>query len=379
MASLTELANNHWLLQFHVGVKRKSVRIGKMSRRAAEGVRDHVERIISSRFNGNLLEQPTQEWVRGINPRLKGQLMRSGLLMAESSVTLGEWTQAYIDSRKDVKIRTQARLKYARKMLLDYFDEHRPLGSITSGEADEYRRFLAIKYADNTVRRQCSRAKQFFRAAMRRKLIGDSPFGDMKQLVVRANRQRDHFVTREDAVKVIDAAPDARWKLLFALARFGGLRVPSEASVLTWADVNWGERKITIRSSKTEKHASGIRIIPIFPEIAPHLDALFEVPPDPNASEALNSLVLGSIVAEGKNLCKPMEKIILHAGLKPWKKMWMNCRSTRATELREKFPEHVVVEWLGHTAAVAREHYFRVTDDHFAAALGEPKKEQVEK
>ena len=378
MASLTELNNSHWLLQFHIDVKRHAVRIGKMSRRAAEGVRGHVERIISSRFNGNLLEQPTQDWIKGIKPKLRKKLVETGLLETEARITLGEWTQQYLDSRKDVKFRTQSRLKYARNLLLDYFDENRELASITAGEADEYRRFLSLKYADNTVRRQCSRVKQFFRAAVRRKLIGDSPFADMKQLAVRANRQRDYFVSREDAMKVIEAAPDPRWKLLFALARFGGLRVPSEASALTWSDVNWAERKITIRSSKTEKHASGIRIIPIFPEIAPHLDALFIRDPDPNASEAVNALVLGSIVSEGKNLWKPMEKIILSAGVKPWKKLWMNCRATRATELREKFPEHVVVDWLGHTAAVAREHYFRVTDDHFAAALGDPKKEKVE-
>ena len=32
------------------------------------------------------------------------------------------------------------------------------------------------------------------------------------------------------------------------------------------------------------------------------------------------------------------------------------------------FPTHVVCEWLGNTESVAREHYLRVTEDHFHAA-----------
>jgi hypothetical protein len=33
------------------------------------------------------------------------------------------------------------------------------------------------------------------------------------------------------------------------------------------------------------------------------------------------------------------------------------------------FPTHVVCEWLGNTESVAREHYLRVTEDHFQDAI----------
>jgi integrase len=46
------------------------------------------------------------------------------------------------------------------------------------------------------------------------------------------------FVTREEAHAVMDACPDAEWRLLFALSRFGGLRCPSEHIALRWADVD---------------------------------------------------------------------------------------------------------------------------------------------
>ena len=60
----------------------------------------------------------------------------------------------------------------------------------------------------------------------------------MKDCKVTANRDRDYFVTLDEAKRVLDACPDAQWRLVFALSRFGGLRCPSEHSLLKWEDVD---------------------------------------------------------------------------------------------------------------------------------------------
>src|SRR5438046_9388898 len=67
-----------------------------------------------------------------------------------------------------------------------------------------------------------------------------------------------------------------------------------------------------------------------------------------------------------------MERIIKRAGVKPWPKLFHNLRSTRQTELTEKFPSHVVCAWLGNSRAVAQDHYLQVTDAHFVQAVKEP-------
>ena len=82
---------------------------------------------------------------------------------------------------------------------------------------------LLTKLAENTQKRVCGRAKQFFASAVKHKLISANPFSDMKCALVE-NRERDHFITREEAVAILDACPDAQWRLLFALSRYGGLR-----------------------------------------------------------------------------------------------------------------------------------------------------------
>jgi len=75
-------------------------------------------------------------------------------------------------------------------------------------------------------------------------------------------------VSREDIARIIEMAPDAEWRLIISLARFGGLRVPSEVLLLKWSDVDWERKRIRISWPKTEHHdGRENREIPIFPEL----------------------------------------------------------------------------------------------------------------
>ncbi len=51
-------------------------------------------------------------------------------------------------------------------------------------------------------------------------------------------------------------------------------------------------------------------------------------------------------------------------------KPYHNMRSSRETELVKNHPLHVVTAWLGNTPKIAMKHYFQVTDDDFAEAIG---------
>ena len=72
------------------------------------------------------------------------------------------------------------------------------------------------------------------------------------------------------------------------------------------------------------------------------------------------------------NLRTQLTRIIERAGLTAWPKLWHNLRATRETELAEKFPMHVVCEWIGHSQAVAAKHYLQTTNEHFELAATPP-------
>ena len=87
--------------------------------------------------------------------------------------------------------------------------------------------------------------------ALRRKVIDDNPFGSLKSGPTPSRYSR--YVTPGEIERVIDACPDAEWRLLFGLARYAGLRIPSESHGLTWSDVDFDRGRLTVRSPKTER------------------------------------------------------------------------------------------------------------------------------
>ncbi len=161
-------------------------------------------------------------------------------------------------------------MKQARRTLVDYFGEEKPLAEIHEGDAELWRLDLIGKgLADATVAKRCQHAAQFFARARRQKLVESNPFAPLPSSS-RPNPSRMVFISHADIEKVIAACPDVEWKLIFALARYGGLRTPSETLRLRWADVNWETGRMMVRSPKTERHPGGeSRLVPIFGELRP--------------------------------------------------------------------------------------------------------------
>lgn len=355
--------------------KRKTVRLGKVSQRQAEAVRGHVEHLRAATLTGAAPPDETSRWVSALPDLLRKRLEAVGLVAAaepepvpepEPKLTLGAFLADYMAKRVDIKPSTRVALEQTVRYLVKYFGADKPLKDITAQHAAEWRFHLKGKLADNTVRRRCGVAKQFFGAAVRKRILAENPFADLKS-TVRGNPAREYFVTRAEAQKVLDACPDAEWRLIFALCRFGGLRCPSEVLGLTWGDIHWAEGRFTVHSPKTEHHpGKGTRVVPLFPELLPHLRAAFDQA-EPGAEYVITRYRLPN-----QNLSTQLRRILRRAGLKPWPKLYQNLRSTRQTELADTFPIHAVCQWLGNSRAVALEHYLQVTEEHWSRAAQIP-------
>ena len=351
--------------------QRRPIRLGRVPIKTARTIKTHVEALVAAALAGNSPDPETSAWVGSRDSVMYDKLAAVGLVLPRvpkpqaDAATLGGFLDQYLAGRTDIKPSTRCNLEQVRRNLLEFFGADRPLATIAPGDADDFRLFLLGRLADNTARRNCGRAKQFFRAAVRKRLILSNPFADMKGCAVRANPNRLYFVSREDAQRVLDACPDAQWRLLFALSRFGGLRCPSEHLRLRWGDVDWERGRITVHSPKTEHHEGGeSRQIPLFPEIRPYLEAVWE------QAEPGTEYVITRYRNGNANLRTQLERIIRKAGLEPWVKPFQNLRSTRETELAETYPIHVVCAWIGNTAAVAAKHYLQITDADFDRASG---------
>ena len=367
MASIShEKKNGHRTIQFAgADGKRRSIRLGKANKKTAEAVKTKVEELVACSITGSLPSDETSRWVVSLHDVLRNRLAAVGLIEGSGTpATLKAFLDDYVGKRSDVKGATRINYGHTVRNLVAYFGPSKNIRSITPGDADDWRLWLVTheKLADDTVRKRCGNAKQFFKSAVRSKLLPSNPFEDLAS-AVRGNPDKEYFVTPQEAESVLAECPDVEWRLLFALSRYGGLRCPSEHLALRWTDVDWGAERVTIHSSKTEHHPGGkTRQIPLFPELLPHLREAFEL-----AGEGAE-FVITRYRGTNKNLRTQLNRIIKRAGLKVWPKLFQNLRSTRETELNEDFPTHVVCKWIGNSPKVAAKHYLQVTDDHFRRA-----------
>jgi len=271
MASISRETNGRKTIQYMApDGKRRSIRLGKVSQRAAEAVRTRVEHLVGACITGHAIDDESSRWVAGLDTKLHDKLSAVGLIQKRDSLTLSSFLDSYIKSRTDVKPSTATVYGHTRRNLIEHFGADNSLRDITPGDADDWRLSLIRQdLADNTVRRRCGIAKQFFGAAMRRKLVSSNPFTDLVA-TVRKNTRRLYFISLGETQKVLDACPDAEWRLIFVIeSLWSACGAPRETLQLRWEDADWARNRITIRSPKTEHHPGGeSRQIPLFPEPA---------------------------------------------------------------------------------------------------------------
>ena len=374
MASVLKDGNG-WRIRFYDGNgDRKQIRLAGVNKATAEKIGRHVDVLNAAKSSNDAgIDRQTALWLADLEQNIHDKLSGVGLIEQRVTSVLGDFIAGYIERRSDVKPGTRMNFQTCERNLVDFFGYDKPLRSITLAGATAFRKWLTDheKQAENTLRRRCGPARQFFAAAIKAKLIDENPFDGMP-VTVSGSKEKERFISEAESQKILKACPDVEWRLIFSLCRYGGLRCPSEILPLTWKDILWDSSRIVITSPKTERYKGReSRVIPMFPELAGVLNEAYELAfnrlTDPSAT--VNGPVITRYRDAGQNLRTTFEKIVKRAGLVPWQKPFQNLRSTRETELMETYPSHVVVAWIGHSEAVARKHYLQTTDAQFEKAI----------
>ena len=381
MASIAREKNGHRRILFVApDGRRPTIRLGKVSQRAAEGIKYRVEQLLESLNLKRPMEADLAQWVADLEPRMAKKLAQVGLIPkpeAKADTLLGSFIKDYIQGRVDVKPATKEVWRQGEMGLLEFFGADKPLHEINPGDGDNYKlHLIGKKLAPMTIRKRLQFATMIFRASVRRRLIPASPFADVSIKASMPDRSR--FITRDETAQVLESCPSLDWRVIVCLNRYGGFRCPSEVLSLRWQDINWAGGKVTVTSPKTEHHpGKDSRVIPLFPELRAILEEAFEAAPDGVVyvvDEKYRKAAMGKSGWRNCNLRTTFEKIVQRAGLTPWPRLFHNLRASRQTELAERFPSHVVCDWLGNSEDIARKHYYQTTTEHFAQAVAGPSK-----
>jgi integrase len=374
MASLFQ-AGEIYNVQFKLDSRRKTVSLGRCDTRTAKQWVSLIERLLSLRANGKDPDKTSIDLLNELPIKVRKSIIKSGLLatnepqqhtlsdLCDYMIAMGDGSPSSHRKRLDTKAN-----------LIAYFPPFADIRTITPGDTDDFRKWLAraggrgvsTALAVATVSQRIGIAKRWFKQAVRKRWIEDNPFEDHKR-GKEHNPERLEFIPAATVQALIEYSTDDEFKLILALARWGGLRCPSELKNLRWEWVDWLAGLIHVRAPKTTNQGKPIRHVPIFPEIRPHLEKLYHK--NQELLEKPEILVFNSVSMDKSCLDGRLDTLCRRLHIVRWDKPWQNLRSTRETELADHFPIQLVCAWIGNSPATAKKHYLQVTKDHVDAAL----------
>ncbi|MDG1898059.1 MAG: tyrosine-type recombinase/integrase [Fuerstiella sp.] len=336
------------------------------------GIPVRASGLVTSLETGTNIAPRTVEWAQSLSDALKKKLAKADLIQLDAATEMPQletFVNAWITSRTEVK--ESSRLVYgrARNWLVKFFGKDRSIDTITAGDADDWKRYMLQDIGKNTARKMSGVAKQMFRYAVRKQLIEEDPFTDLPS-AVGSNEKLRRFIPAAVIDRIIGFAPDAEWRLIIALARYGGLRTPSETFRLQWKDVNFERGRIFVTEPEVEHHdGRGLREMPLFPELRPYLEDAFNIAADKNGCVSPDRHIIGTHRPTSGNLSTEFHRIIRRAGEESWPRIFQNLRASRQTELEKQHGMKAACEWLGNSPKVANRHYLTVTEEDFGRAL----------
>jgi integrase len=355
--------------------KHRSLRLGKVSKKQAESFRVRVEQLLQNKALGSTYDAAVIEWIKALPPLTRRRLEAVDLLEpATGAITLATLIERFMKART-VKDGTMATYKQCTDSLLKHLGAETPIDKITPADAEQWKASIAKSgrvrekegprsLAPATVAKRMNIAKAIFSRAKVWKLLPSSPFEHLKS-GSQSNPDRAHYISKEDTQKLLDACPNIQWRALIGIARYAGLRCPSEIQELKWSDVNWERKALNVRSPKSAaKPQHAIRVVPVAAELQPILLELFEAAED-GAVEMVPQAHRAHV-----NITYGLRRIIERAGLKPWPRLLQNLRASCATDWAGEYPMHESAKWLGHSPTVAAKHYLQSKDLHFKAVTG---------
>ena len=359
-----------YVVQVFIRCKLRKLWIGDCSATQAKAIAAHLERLKVAAETATAADPTTTRWANSVGPRIQSQLAKWGLIEHGTSfATIPKTLAAFVDHYIETMLAgsapsTRKRWSNVKRHLTANWLESTTLKSVTVGDCQLFARKLRSQFKPSHAGKLIGDAKQLFDSALSHRIIADNPFSGI-DLDDKHDESREFYLPKAEALKIIEAA-DPYYACLIALARFGGLRVPSEPLGLRWIDVDLPGGRFTV----TDQKRSTTRVIPIFPELAARLERLQELAAD--GSELVFDRARSSA---GTTWREALEKYARAASVPLWPKLWQNLRASCRTDLEETFPEHVINEWLGHSGRVGRKHYTRVHEEHFRKAVGDESKD----
>lgn len=364
----------------------RRVGLSGVNKRAADQIKGWIQDLADSLKTGTTPPTEARSWLLQLPPDIHAKFAKAGLVQARKARTLEAFAKDFIERKRgSVCEATIFRYEMSSRDACYCFGKERDISTITVGDALDFHRWvqkprmrwdvrakaekMVRGLTGSTPNKRCEDMAVIFEDAKRHRLISENPFADrsVPKATKPASEEKRHFVTHEEALKILGELADQEVRTMFAFARWCGTR-HTEPLGIKLEHVHFGVEgrpgHVMIPCDKTaKKTGKAFRKCPLFPEVERELLKLVGKLPD-----GADYLFRHYRPLEANASTSMLKKAMRRAGLS-WTAPWQNLRRTRATELAEtEFPSFAVSEWMGHTEAVADAHYRRTSDGLLARA-----------
>lgn len=232
-------------VQFYIGSEKKKM-CGYKTKRQTERAGDKLDSLVRSRTRGADLPQDVVDWLTGLDDKFYAKLVGLGLADVRIKAgTIKDLVELFTQD-KTVKPQTIKNRRMTANHIFQFFGEETAVAAITAEQVIKFDLAMKERLARTTWGREVKTVKQFFNRAVEMGWIKTNPFAKLKGSNV-ANKTRFYFVTLQEARQILDACPNAEMRLIFCLARFAGLRIPSELKYMEWSDINLNGDRFVVR------------------------------------------------------------------------------------------------------------------------------------
>jgi len=181
------------------------------------------------------------------------ELDKGGRRDPVSGTTLRRLTDDFLKSKQpNVKTGTIELYRLTIRRLLDFFGPGKDVGTITRRDADLFvgqqlhhltsdQRELST-WARSQMITHC---RSIFKQAKRWQMATENPFTECERPKTRT--QKWHHIRPAEYLRLLEAAPDLRWRCLYAVLYTTGVRI-GEAFSLTWGDIDFERGELRIQN-----------------------------------------------------------------------------------------------------------------------------------
>ncbi len=353
---LHKTGKGQWQVTYTLHGSQKTVYLGKKyDSRSAAKIEATILELANCRYRNSNPAPPLVGRLRDLPANVARSLRRQGLLVGPMSRTLGELAGEHKKSKLELKPSSRLYYDIYRQKLLKWFGDKADISEITP---DDCREFLKVESATQNPCTMTSLHKavgNVFTFAVERDWIVRNPF---KGLVVRSdhNEETEFYVTRAMFERATGFAKTDARRFALILARFAGLRIPSEIRMMRFGDF----KRDTFTVHEDTK--TGSREVPFFHELREPFgrlrygkkDSDFVFPRRIVGERCLRHYFRRKIIESEIDVCG------LGPGV-PWPKFFVNLRSSCITDYADLgYSEKALDAIFGNSERIRKRHYIQL-------------------